>query len=248
MPLYIWKGAVGMALQHESIGAQKLLSATVSYNYVQETNLGLFSAGLAVGITQQSLDGSLLRTPDGEYEGPTIIHNDPILPETVVHGIAPLLSAGVYYAGDNFEAGIAVNGYTPGTVKLEEVQIRDRAVVNVFAEYFIESFQDFKLYPTIFVQSDLVQTQTNVAIRLEYRDFMTFGTGLRGYNGNTLDAVAIFGGLKLSENTQLLYAYDLSLSALSKATEGSHELMLRYNLNKVIGAGLPPPVIYSPRF
>lgn len=248
MPLYIWKGAVGMSVQHESIGAQKVLNATVSYNYVLETRMGLFSAGIAAGMTQQSLDGSLLRTPEGDYEGPTILHNDPILPGTIVHGIAPLFSAGIYFAGDRFEGGVAVSGYTPGLVALDEVYIKDRAVVNFFAEYFIESFQDIKVYPTLFVQSDLIQTQTSVAIRAEYKDFMTFGAGLRGYSGNTLDALAIFGGLRLSENMQLLYAYDLSLSALSKATEGSHEMMLRYNLNKVIGAGLSPPVIYSPRF
>jgi len=56
------------------------------------------------------------------------------------------------------------------------------------------------------------------------------------------------GGLRISERMHLYYGYDLSLSALRGATEGSHELMLRYNLNKVIGAGLAPPVIFSPRY
>ncbi len=248
MPFYLWKGALGMSVQHESIGVQKLLNATVSYNYVLETDLGLFSAGIAAGITQQSLDGSLLRTPDGEYEGPTILHNDVLLPNTLVHGIAPLFHVGLYYAGDYFESGIAITGYTPGNVRLDELQIQDRAVVNFFAEYFFETLPDISLYPTLFIKSDLVQTQTSLAIRAEYKDFMTFGAGVRGYSSNTLDAIMIFGGLRLSENMKLIYAYDLSLSALSKATEGSHELMLRYNLNKAVGAGLPPPVIYSPRF
>ena len=248
MPFYLWKGALGMSVRHESIGAQKLLNATLSYNYVFETGIGLFSAGFAAGITQQSLDGSQLRTPDGEYEGPTIIHNDPLLPTTVVHGIAPVFHAGIYYGGDHFEAGISMTEYTPGNVKLEEVEIQDRAVYNLFAEYFIQPDPDFGLYPSVLIVSDLTQLQTSVAVRTVYRDFLTFGAGLRGYSGNTLDAVLLFGGLRISENMQLYYAYDLSLSVLSKVTEGSHELMLRYNLNKVIGAGLPPPVIYSPRF
>jgi hypothetical protein len=29
---------------------------------------------------------------------------------------------------------------------------------------------------------------------------------------------------------------------------GSHELMLRYSLNKPVGRGTLPPVIYNPRF
>jgi type IX secretion system PorP/SprF family membrane protein len=215
---------------------------------VLETELGLFSIGVAAGITQQSLDGNLLRTPDGDYEGPTILHNDPILPNTVVHGFAPLFHAGIYYAGGYFEAGVAVQGYTPGNIRLDNIEIKDRAAVNMFAEYFIDASPEFALYPAIFMISDLTQTQVSLAVRGEYKEFMTMGVGLRGYSGNTLDAVTIFGGLRVSENLRLIYAYDLALSALRQSTEGSHELMLRYNLNKVIGAGLPPPVIYSPRF
>lgn len=248
MPFYLWKGALGMSVRHESIGAQKLLNATLSYNYVMETGIGLFSAGFAAGITQQTLDGSLLRTPDGEYEGPTIIHNDPLLPNTVVHGIAPIFHAGIFFGGDRLELGLSITDYTPGNVQLDEVEIQDKAVFNLFGEYYIQPTEDFAFYPAVLLVSDLTQMQTSVAVRTVYRDFLTLGAGVRGYSGNTLDAVMLLGGLRLSENMHLYYAYDLSLSVLSKVTEGSHELMLRYNLNKVIGAGLPPPVIYSPRF
>lgn len=248
MPFYLWKGALGMSVQHESIGAQKILNASLSYNYVMETQLGLFSAGLAAGLTQQSLDGDLLRTPDGDYEGPTIIHNDPILPNTVVTGMAPLFHAGLYYAGDYFEAGVSVMGVTPGPVRLEMIKIRDRAVVHFFAEYFIESFADVAVYPTVYVMSDLVQTQVQASVRAVYRDFFILGAGIRGMSSRTLDALVMFGGMRLSEKLHLHYGYDLTLSPLRRATEGSHELMLRYNLNRVIGAGLPPPIIYSPRF
>lgn len=248
LPFYLWKGALGMSVQHESVGAQRLLHATVSYNYVHETQVGLVSAGLAGGIAQMTLDGALLRTPGGNYEAPTIEHNDPILPNSTVHGLAPLFQAGIYFVGGAFEGGVAVTNYTPGAIRLDDLRVRDRAAINVFAEYFIESIPDLVIYPTIFVKSDLVQTQSSVAVRAEFQDFMTFGLGLRGYSGNTLDAVMLIGGLRLSEHMHLYYAYDLGLSALNAGTEGSHELMLRYNLRKVIGAGLPPPVIYSPRY
>jgi type IX secretion system PorP/SprF family membrane protein len=248
MPFYLWKGALGFQIMHESIGAQKQLQATVSYNYVHEAEFGLISAGFAAGITQQTLDGTILRTPDGDYEGPVILHHDPLLPNIVINGIAPVFHGGVYFAGNTFEAGLSVTGFTPVDVELEGLRIRDKEVIHGFAEYFIESLPEINLYPSVYVQSDLVQTQVGISVRAEYRDFMTFGAGLRGYSGNTLDAVMLIGGLRLSDHMRLYYSYDVGLSSLSKATEGSHELMLRYNLNKVIGAGLPPPVIYSPRF
>jgi hypothetical protein len=93
-----------------------------------------------------------------------------------------------------------------------------------------------------------VQTQIEGSVRIVYDDFVTGGLSVRGYSQNTLDALVIFGGLKLSDHLTIAYAYDLTLSALNQASSGTHEVMLKYNLNRIIGAGLPPRVIYNPRF
>lgn len=248
MPLYIASGAVGIALSHETIGAEGTLNASLSYNYVHETDFGLFSAGLSAGIIQKSLDGALLRTPGGDYEGPTIIHNDPDLPISMVRSIAPQFSAGVYYVGSLFEVGISVTDYTMGTLDLAGSNFKGRAAVTAFGEYFIENLDVVSIYPTFLLRTDLIQTQFEASVRAEYEEFLTGGLGIRGYNHNSLDAVIVFAGLKLSEHLSLAYAFDITVSALNQASRGSHEVVLRYNLNKIIGSGLPPPVIYSPRF
>ena len=54
--------------------------------------------------------------------------------------------------------------------------------------------------------------------------------------------------LTFNEHYTLSYAYDIGLSALRGSHEGTHEILLNYNLNKLIGAGLPPKIIYNPRF
>jgi len=74
------------------------------------------------------------------------------------------------------------------------------------------------------------------------------GMGFRGYSGNSIDALTVFMGLKISEHLSIAYGFDVTLSALNAVSSGSHELVLKYNLNKLVGVGLPPPVIYSPRF
>jgi hypothetical protein len=38
------------------------------------------------------------------------------------------------------------------------------------------------------------------------------------------------------------------MSGLQEVTDGSHEVMLNFNLNKPIGKGKPPKIIYNPRF
>jgi type IX secretion system PorP/SprF family membrane protein len=249
MPFYLLNGAFGISINNESIGAEKTTAASVSYNYVLDTDYGLFSFGGGVGMLQKSLDGTILKTPEGEYEGPTINHLDGNLPNGLEHGISPQFSAGIYYAGDYFEGGIAVNQLVLGNINFgESITYHPKAAVNVFGEYFIESLDLVKIYPGFFVQSDFVQTQIEGSVRIVYDDFVTGGLSVRGYSQNTLDALVIFGGLKLSDHLTIAYAYDLTLSALNQASSGTHEVMLKYNLNRIIGAGLPPRVIYNPRF
>jgi hypothetical protein len=43
------------------------------------------------------------------------------------------------------------------------------------------------------------------------------------------------------------YSYDLTRSSLNTVSNGSHELLLRYQLDKPVGQGQPPPIIYNPR-
>ena len=44
------------------------------------------------------------------------------------------------------------------------------------------------------------------------------------------------------------YAYDYTTSNFGQFNSGSHEIMINYNLNKVIGNPLPARIIYNPRF
>lgn len=248
MPLYLLKGAIGISLDNERIGAESTLRAKVSYNFVEELDAGFLSFGLAAGIHQKSLDGAALRAPDGDYEGSIIIHNDAELPQAKVNGFAPEIAAGIYFVGRGFEVGLSLTDFLIGDVQMDGATFKGRAAFNLFGEYYIEDLGEFDLYPTVYVRSDLVQTQIEAGIRAVYEDFLMVGTGIRGYSGTTIDAFTVMLGLKVSPNLDLAYGYDVTLSPLNQVSSGSHELVLRYNLNKVIGAGLPPPVIYSPRF
>jgi hypothetical protein len=80
-----------------------------------------------------------------------------------------------------------------------------------------------------------------------YNENIFIGASLRGYHSESLDAVALIGGFKLSEKITIGYSYDLTLSSLKTASNGSHEILLNYNLGKAIGKGRPPKIIYNPR-
>lgn len=248
MPFYLWQGAVGMQLLNESIGAENHTGFTLSYNYITERTSGLWSIGLRAGFLQKRLDGALLKAPDGTYEGGTIDHHDINLPNGVVSGISPLVEAGIYFAGQYFEAGLSMTGYFPAGIRLgDDIHYSPNPGLQFFGEYFIESFDQFSIYPVVFIKTDLVETQAEAAVRIEWEKILTAGVGYRGFGNRNLDALILMAGVRLSPKFYLHYGYDIGLSSLHSNHQGTHEILIRYNLGRMIGAGLPPRIIYNPR-
>ncbi len=248
MPFYLWQGAIGLQLSNESLGAENHTGFMLSYNYIRETGIGLFSFGLRAGLSQKSLDGSKLKAPEGTYEGGIIDHHDINLPNGVVNGISPIAEAGLYYAGDFFETGLSISNYYPSGIQLgDNIHYSPKPAFHFFGEYFFEYFDQISIYPVIYIKSDLVETQAELSVRAEWENILTAGVGYRGFGQNNLDALILTAGVRLSPKFYLHYGYDIGLSGLQSYHQGTHELMIRYNLGKMIGAGLPPRTIYNPR-
>ena len=102
--------------------------------------------------------------------------------------------------------------------------------------------------PSVLVKSDINQIQTDFSTIITYNDNIFGGATFRGYDSNSIDAIVVIVGMNISSKLRLGYSHDLTLSPLSTVNTGSHEIMLNYNLNKKIGAGIPPKIIYNPRY
>ncbi len=248
LPFYIWNGAIGISLENDQAGALSYSSARVSYNFVYESPIGLFSAGIRLGLVQSRVNGSLLRTPDGVYEGNVIQHNDPILSGQSSAGIAATWSVAGYFIHDYFETGLSIADLPEGVNSAGSLDLNKKSLINWFAEANFPLNYDVDIYPSIFVKTDLVQTQAEIAGIFKYRNQYVAGLGIRGYEANSLDAVVIYAGLKFNRKYTLTYSYDLGINGLRTFNEGTHEFVLNYNLQKLIGVGLPPKIKYNPRF
>ncbi len=249
MPLYILSGGVGLNLENDQLGAQRLTKINLSYNFQRDLGSGILSLGARAGIVQRSLDGSQILTPDGEYTEPgvPINHNDDLLSAEEVSGSVNTFSVGVYYQSEKLEGGITVSNITEPSADLGNLKLQlVRHYFFTFGMHFDLS-SSLTIHPSVLVRSDLIQTQTDFSTIVRYNDNIFGGASFRGYNSNSIDALVLLAGLKLSENITLAYAYDLTLSGLRTVNSGSHEIMLNYNLNKIIGAGRPPKIIYNPR-
>jgi len=252
MPFYLWGGGVGINIGNDVLGAQRNTSAFASYNYqIPVKKTGILSLGVSGGIIQKSLDGTKLRAPEGTYtDGEVFNHNDNFLPLSLVTSIVPSFNLGVYFQSEKLEAGISSSNLLEPTLKLVEnlTEIQLERNYFLFASYKIELSNSFTLIPSIFAKSDITQTQIEISTILNYNDNIFLGGSFRGYNSQTIDAVVMLAGVKLNEKTTLSYSFDLTLSDLNSVSKGSHEILLNYNLNKPIGKGIPPKIIYNPRF
>ena len=251
MPLYIANGGVGFKFLHDAIGAEETLGFEASYNYVYESAYGLFSFAAGAGLVQKRLDGSLLRTPDGIYEGLTAVHNDPRLANISGTGIGPTASLGLYFTNESFEAGIAMSQALGNQITLsneEETIFSLKRSITGFVEYTYPINDELIIYPALFTKTDGVQTQIDLGSRFDYQETYFGGLVFRGYTSKTIDALALFIGARISANLSVAYGYDITLSRLATHSEGTHEFLVQYNLNKPVGLGKPQRVIYNPRY
>ncbi|MCO6478223.1 MAG: type IX secretion system membrane protein PorP/SprF [Phaeodactylibacter sp.] len=250
MPLYIFSSGVGINLENDELGAERRTTGTVSYNYqLPVGRRGLLAIGLSAGMAQRTLDGARLRTPEGDYniDASIIIHNDDLLPISEINATATTFGAGLYYYSERFEAGVAVRNLSEPSVDLDAISLTLKRTFFFNAAGHFDLGGSLALHPSLLARSDLAQTQTDIAAILQYDNNIFGGASFRGYNSDNIDAVAFIAGFKLSENITLAYAYDLTLSTLNQVSNGSHEVMINYNLNKRLGTGRPPKVIYNPR-
>lgn len=252
MPLYILQGGIGIDFENDVLGAEQNTSVSLSYNYwIPINKTSIVSIGISGGLVQKSLDGRMLRSPEGVYEGTTFDHNDDFIPENKVNDMAPTVGIGLYYQSPKVEFGFSANNLLESTVNLGETQEVNVALNRHYfasASFNFDIGRSLTIHPSVFAKSDFTETQMEISTIIRYNDNIFGGASFRGYNSESIDAVVLIGGFKLSEKVTLAYAYDLSFSALSSVNRGSHEIMLNYNLNKPIGAGLPPKIIYNPRF
>ncbi|MDX1666154.1 MAG: PorP/SprF family type IX secretion system membrane protein [Saprospiraceae bacterium] len=247
LPFALIGGGFGISVENDELGAERTTSAELAYSYQLPLADGLISVGLSAGFLQRSLDGQALRTPEGEYADNVVNHNDLVLPIQEVSANTPVFGAGLYFQNEWLELGLAAENLLESSVSFSAFELLQKRTFFANAGARLELLRALVLHPAMLVQSDLAETQLVFSATLEYNGNIFGGAALRGYNESSLDGVAIIAGFNLSENLKLAYAYDITISELNSVSNGSHEVMINFNLNKDIGAGIPPPIIYNPR-
>ena len=247
LPMYFLNGSVGFSLENDQAGPLRRTSGAVSYNYVYDGSFGLISFGGRIGIQQVGLNTDALITPDGIYQDQTIDHQDPRITVANPVGITPIWSLGGYYILDMLEVGLAFDHFPNTGSEAGATTFNNESQISLFASYQIPVGEILSVEPNFFVKTDGAQTQVDLGV-IGYYETVFAGASIRGLNGNSLDALGMLVGTRLSKNVRISYSFDLGLSGLSDFHSGTHEFLFNYNLAKPIRTGELPKIIYNPRY
>jgi type IX secretion system PorP/SprF family membrane protein len=249
-PLYRINSGVGLMVMNDLLGAQRTTTIHATYAYRFKFRFGNLAAGVGVGMFQKAIDGTKLRSPEGDYTG-GINHQDNFIPGQMVSGLGPDLSGGIYFNNKKIYAGVSVNNLLGSKVTVDgqgaSAEIRMPRSLNVSAGYMIELNRNLNLQPNVLVQTDFNTFQTSANLILYFKDNIHGGLAFRGSTANNIDGFSALFGVRLVKQLHVGYSYDFSLSKLNQVNTGSHEVFARYIINIKDGSK-PGKIIYNPRF
>ena len=208
---------VGLVMQQESMGLYK--------------NMNL---GAQIGFVDQSFKGSEVYIPDDDDYHES---SDEAIPESDIHGNAFDVGFGLMYTHKWFWAGISATHLNQPPISLGTDQASEQSyeakVKRAF--YFMAGSNIplkntlFELQPSVLVRNSNGFTQADITMRVMYNKFLSGGIAYR-----TSDAISLMLGAEI-KNFFVGYAYDYALSAINKASSGSHEFFVGYNLKLNLG-------------
>ena len=252
MPFYAIKGGVGIKLETDESGPFFKFNADAGYNYVHETNWGYINGGVALGYRQYTFDGALLRTRDGVYDEFNFQHNDPLIFESTASGGQFYGNVGIFVIADNWEVGVSVNDLISSkptfSIGENEFDWGNGSQIHFYGEYDFVINPRIDISPIIYSIIDKDHLQTLTKVKISYDTKYYFNFGIRGHSSQSLESIVAGFGIQFSENWRVFYSYDIGLNSVAQKGSGSHEFVLGYNLNKIIGQGIKPPVIEHPRY
>ncbi len=238
MPVKLMKKRLGVGLvaQQESAGLFRNMTVGVQAAYKQKLFKGELSAAVQIGFANEIFKGSKVELPDEDdyHEG-----QDEAIPTTDVSGNALDLGVGVMYTHRWFWAGVSCthvnaptitfeddsrsSSSTSSTTKNYEFQLRRTLYFMAGSNIPIKNTL-FEVMPSMLVKSDFTFTRVEVNGRVRYKKFLTAGLGFRYDDSVNAMLGAEFKGFYIA------YCYDYPLSAIAKASAGSHELLLGYTV------------------
>ena len=203
------------------IGAQAAYKRKIGRN-------NYISIGVQPGIFSQTFRALEVVMPEDEAHHGT----DQAIPKQDVSGTSFDANVGIFFSNPHYWAGVAVTHVTAPHIELKTSRdAPDYYDFVVNRGYYFMGGGNIPIKNTLFEIQPSAMFATyqkawtaQVATMLRYNRTLNVGVGYRWK-----DAATAFLGVNLKD-AYIGYAYDYPVSAISKATFGSHEVFVIYNV------------------
>jgi type IX secretion system PorP/SprF family membrane protein len=228
MPVWNERIGLGLSFVNDQIGVTKTNTLYTSYAYrIQFLNGGTLALGIQGGFT--NLKANLLSLT-------TTTSGDNVFMQNVNEWL-PNFGAGAYYSTDKFYVGVSAphlmnNEIVKGTQSVQK------------PHYFIMSGYVFRVSPVVVLKPSLLAKYVDgapIEADINLNAWMHDRVGV-GVSYRTGDAFVGMLEFQINQQMRFGYAYDITLTRLGSYSNGTHEVMLRYEL------GSAKKKILTPRY
>lgn len=234
MPLRFLGGHHGIGVTFSSTG-EGLFSNMIfgaQYAYKLKIKKSFLCFGVQLGMVDQKFDGTKVEIPSSDHHTPA--GEDEDIPTTEVSGMAFDAAFGIYYVHPYFQVGLSATHLTEPTIRYDDSS--GTGSENGFEFFVPRQFYFmasgniplrnplYEVQPSLMVSTDLNVFTAEATVRLRYNKFFWGGLGYRWNDAVSIMLGAEFKGIVIG------YSYDLPVTAVLKASSGSHEVFVGYSM------------------
>jgi len=231
-PLANERVGLGLSVVNDKLGpsSESNIDGNFSYilNLAREKKLAF---GLKAGIRKLDVDWT-----KGRFNDPS----DALLNSNISNEIKPSVGAGLYYYTNKWYLGLSVPNFIKGNYydDVQESIDIDRLHYYLITGYVFDLSEGLKFKPAFL--GKLVSGAPlyyNLSLNFLIQEKLTLGAS---YQFD--DSASALAGFQISNSFYIGYAYDYTVTKLNKYNDGSHEIIVRFQLQKKSSQ------IKSPRF
>lgn len=174
------------------------------------------SLGIKAGVNNLSFDFSK-----------TNVSTDPTFENT--NRTFLTIGAGAFLYSDNFYVGVSSPNFLPKDLNVNNESLYEKSVALYLTGGYVFYINDyFNLKPSAVVMQEVGAPMSfDIALNAGFYDKFEIGTSYR-YQ----DAISLLAAFNITNSFKIGYAYDYNIgSELSEFSNGSHEIILLYNLD-----------------
>ncbi len=231
---------LGFSVVSESIGPADETNINVDYAYhINTSDVNRLSFGIKAGIDLLDVNFDELQIANP---------GDPRFQNNIDNRVEPQIGLGVFYYSDNYYVGLSTpnvlttNHFDESSIGDEDTQVSGVASESVHyfltAGYVFDVSSDLKFKPATLVKAVTGSPlQWDVSANFLYNEKLTLGVAYRWSA-----AISALAGFQASEGIFIGFGYDYQTTEIEAFSDGSYEVLLRYDIFK------KPERVLTPRF